>query len=74
MAKFRVLEEEKVGDKSALDNLSMKNIELEEAVKKNLTVIEGLRTENGKLTDEKHELKTLFEFLERDIVNSAAVM
>ncbi|KAK7371935.1 hypothetical protein VNO80_05302 [Phaseolus coccineus] len=55
-AKIRVLEEEKVGDKSALDSLNMKNIELEEAVKKNLTVIEGLRTENGKLTDEKNEL------------------
>jgi len=55
-AKIRVLEEEKVRDKSALDSLSMKNIELEEAVRKSLTVIEGLRTENGKLTDEKNEL------------------
>ncbi|KAL9316730.1 hypothetical protein ACSQ67_017731 [Phaseolus vulgaris] len=64
-AKIRVLEEEKVGDKSALDSLNMKNIELEEAVKKNLTVIEGFRTENDKLTNEKHELKTLFESLER---------
>ena len=64
-AKIRVLEEEKVGDKSALDSINMKNIELEEVVKKNLIVIEGLRTENGKLTDEKHELKTLFEALER---------
>ncbi|KAK7371931.1 hypothetical protein VNO80_05298 [Phaseolus coccineus] len=64
-AKIRVLEEEKVGDKSALDSLNVKNIELEEAVKKNLTVIEGLRIENGKLTDETHELKTLFESLER---------
>ncbi|KAL9316731.1 hypothetical protein ACSQ67_017732 [Phaseolus vulgaris] len=64
-AKIRVLEEEKVGDKSALDSLNMKNIELEEAVKKNLTVIEGFRTENDKLTNEQHELKTLFESLER---------
>jgi len=30
-----------------------------------LTVIEGLRTENGKLKDEKQELKTLFESLEK---------
>ncbi|BAT80616.1 hypothetical protein VIGAN_03020800 [Vigna angularis var. angularis] len=63
--KIRVLKEEKVGDKNALAVLIMKNIELEEAVKKNLTVIEGLKNENGKLTDEKHELKTLFEYLEK---------
>ncbi|WVY90772.1 hypothetical protein V8G54_036286 [Vigna mungo] len=63
--KIRVLKEEKVGDKNALDVLIMKNIELEEAVKKNLSVIEGLKNENGKLKDEKHELKTLFESLER---------
>ncbi|XP_052736348.1 uncharacterized protein LOC108337652 [Vigna angularis] len=63
--KIRVLKEEKVGDKNALDVLITKNIELEEAVKKNLTVIEGLKNENGKLTYEKQELKTLFESLER---------
>ncbi|KOM46436.1 hypothetical protein LR48_Vigan07g014000 [Vigna angularis] len=57
--KIRVLKGEKVGDKNALDVLIMKNIELEEAVKKNLTVIEGLKNENGKLTE------TLFESLER---------
>ncbi|XP_027941375.1 uncharacterized protein LOC114195184 [Vigna unguiculata] len=33
---IRVLKEEKVGDKNALDALNMKNIELEEAVEKNL--------------------------------------
>ncbi|XP_047170225.1 uncharacterized protein LOC124838618 [Vigna umbellata] len=63
--KIRVWKEEKVGDKNALDVFIMKNIELQEAVKKNLTVIEGLKNENGKLTDEKHELKTLFESLEK---------
>ncbi|XP_014503706.1 uncharacterized protein LOC106764020 isoform X2 [Vigna radiata var. radiata] len=63
--KIRVLKEEKVGDKNALDVLNMKNIELEEAVKKNLTVIAGLRNENAKLADEKHELKTVFESLEK---------
>ena len=62
---IRVLKEEKVGDKNALDVLNMKNIELEEAFKKNLTVIEGLRNEVGKLTEEKHGLKTLFESMER---------
>ena len=64
-AKIRVLEEEKVGDQNALDSLYMKNIELEEAVTKNLTVTEGLRNENSTLTSEKHVLKTLFESLER---------
>jgi len=64
-ARIRVLKEEKVGDKSALDSLNMQNIELEEAVKKNLTLIEGLRAENSRLKDEKHELKRLFESLER---------
>ncbi|XP_014504078.1 filament-like plant protein 2 isoform X2 [Vigna radiata var. radiata] len=59
------LADEKVGDKNALDVLNMKNIELKEAVKKNLTVIEGLMNENAKLKDEKHELKTVFESLEK---------
>jgi len=63
--KISKLEEEKVGNKSALDALNMKNTELKEEVKKNLTVIERLRTENGKLTDEKLERKTLFESLEK---------
>ncbi|WVY91005.1 hypothetical protein V8G54_036519 [Vigna mungo] len=62
--KIRVLKE-KVGDKNAPDVLNTKNIELEEAVKKNLAVIEGLRNENAKLTDEKHELQKFFESLER---------
>jgi len=65
-AKIRVLEQEKVvGDKGALGSLHMKNIELEEAVKNNLSVIEGLMTENGKLRDENNERKTLFESLEK---------
>ncbi|CAJ1971495.1 unnamed protein product [Sphenostylis stenocarpa] len=63
--KIRALEEQKVGDKSGLDVLNRKNIGLEETVKKNLNVIEGLRTENDKLKDEMHERKTLFESLER---------
>ncbi|CAJ1971492.1 unnamed protein product [Sphenostylis stenocarpa] len=62
---IRALEEQKVGDKSGLDVLNMKNIGLEETVKKNLNVIEALRTENDKLKDEMHERKTLFESLER---------
>ncbi|KAL5126264.1 ABC transporter C family member 3 [Glycine soja] len=60
-SRISVLEEEK----SALDALSTKNSELKEAIKIKLTAIEGLRTENCKLADEKRRLETLMENLER---------
>ncbi|WVY89811.1 hypothetical protein V8G54_035325 [Vigna mungo] len=73
--KIRVLKEEKVGDKNALDVLNMKNIELEEAVKKNLAVIEGLRNENAKLTDEKVGDKNALDVLNmKNIELKEAVM
>lgn len=64
-SRISVLEEEKVGEKRALDALSTKNSELKEAIKIKLTAIEGLRTENCKLADEKRRLETLMENLER---------
>ncbi|WVY89812.1 hypothetical protein V8G54_035326 [Vigna mungo] len=62
--KIHVLKE-LVGDTNALDVLNMKNIEVKEVVKKNLTVIEGLRNDNAKLTKEKVGDKNAFDVLNK---------
>ncbi|TKY57383.1 hypothetical protein E2542_SST21831 [Spatholobus suberectus] len=61
---LKELKEKWLDDGKSVAELRIKIRVLEEAMKKNLTVTEGLRTENSELADKKRRCETLIESLE----------